>query len=185
MNFTFGKYEREFFNPKREKKSISRIKCKHTLVNDTLECYEKMAMQQLEMCRNQLISGAGSLMNIRANYGTCIIPSLFDAETFFMDRELDTLPTNWALKGRQDSIKKALDHGIPDLNKGFGQKVFDMGYWFKDNLAKYPKISKYVHVIHPDLQGPMDLCELLWGSSLFLDLFDEPDLCEIFSRFIN
>jgi uroporphyrinogen-III decarboxylase len=33
-----------------------------------------------------------------------------------------------------------------------------------------------VRVYHPDTQGPMDICELLWGSSLFLALLDTPEL---------
>ena len=43
---------------------------------------------------------------------------------------------------------------------------------FKD----YPKISKYVTMYHPDTQGPLDICELLWGGEMFYALYDEPEL---------
>jgi hypothetical protein len=51
-----------------------------------------------------------------------------------------------------------------------------MGRYFVELFANYPNVSKYVHIYHPDLQGPMDICELLWGSDLFIDLIDTPDL---------
>jgi len=44
--------------------------------------------------------------------------------------------------------------------------------WF----APYPKVRRWVAIYHPDLQGPMDVCELLWGSSLFTAVLDAPDL---------
>ncbi|MBD3384205.1 hypothetical protein GF407_04685 [candidate division KSB1 bacterium] len=43
---------------------------------------------------------------------------------------------------------------------------------FKD----YPKVAKYVSIYHPDCQGPMDCVELLYGSQLFLDIVEYPDL---------
>jgi uroporphyrinogen-III decarboxylase len=43
---------------------------------------------------------------------------------------------------------------------------------------KHPRISRYVTIYHPDLQGPMDVCELLWGSAIFLDLVDHPDMVQ-------
>jgi hypothetical protein len=51
-----------------------------------------------------------------------------------------------------------------------------MGDRFAEIALRYPKIGRYVHIYHPDLQGPMDICELLWGSSIFYDLVDRPEL---------
>ena len=31
-------------------------------------------------------------------------------------------------------------------------------------------------VYHPDLQGPLDICELMWGEDLFYAMYDEPEL---------
>ena len=41
---------------------------------------------------------------------------------------------------------------------------------------QYPKIGKYVFIYHPDLQGPMDICEVVWGSTIFYAAYDEPEL---------
>jgi hypothetical protein len=132
-------------------------------------------------------------MAVRCNYGTGIIPTLFGAEFFVMDREADTLPTVVPLGGLEatnvdtalaaaDStraaarIKDLLDRDVPDLHSALGGKVLEMAAYYRELLAPYPKIRRYVHIYHPDMQGPMDIVELLWGSALFMALIETPDL---------
>src|SRR5690606_3411605 len=50
---------------------------------------------------------------------------------------------------------------------------------------RYPKIGRWVHIYHPDLQGPMDVLEMLWGSDYFLELIDRPDLVHAFLDLIT
>ena len=54
--------------------------------------------------------------------------------------------------------------------------MFDAGKRFAEIAADYPKISKYVHIYHPDMQGPMDICEMIRGSEILIDLLDKPEL---------
>jgi hypothetical protein len=65
---------------------------------------------------------------------------------------------------------------MPGLDSGLGPTVFAASKRFAQIAAHYPKIGRYVHIYHPDMQGPIDLCELLWGSEIFMDLIDKPDL---------
>jgi len=67
-------------------------------------------------------------------------------------------------------------HGTDQPAFGCGNQVFEVGRRFRQISDRYPKIGQHVHVYHPDLQGPMDICELLAGSDLFLMLVDEPEL---------
>ena len=132
-------------------------------------------------------------MAVRTNYGTGIMPTLFGAELFMMDDDTDTLPTSIPLGGLAttnlaDSLAPAdqtraaravmavLDRGIPGLQVGLGRKVFEMAEVYAELFAPYPKLQHYVHLYHPDMQGPMDIAELLWGSSLFVALVEVPDL---------
>ena len=56
----------------------------------------------------------------------------------------------------------------------------------EDRIAQeYPKIGRYVHIYHPDCQGPMDICELIWGSTLFYALYDQPDLIAALLEFMT
>jgi hypothetical protein len=123
-----------------------------------------------------LNTGNGQLLSVRSNYGTGILPSLFGADLFYMDDELNTLPTSRPVAGGREGIRKIIDNGIPKMDSGLGKKVLDMTLKYIELFTDYPKISKYVTIYHPDCQGPMDCVELLYGSQLFLDIVEYPDL---------
>jgi hypothetical protein len=144
-----------------------------------------MALQQLEMCSKALAEGSGALLAVRCNYGTAILPSLFGGQLFLMDRGIDTLPACRPLEGGAEALRRLVDKGGPDLNVGLGAVTFRMGRYFQQLFQDYPCVSKHVYIYHPDLQGPMNVCEMLWGSSLYLDLYDKPDLVRDFLALIT
>ncbi len=191
--FVDGEFRGDIFSPRREKVAPAKLVWPHVPVNDALGSYEAMALQQLGGCSNALAQGTGAVMAVRCNYGTGIIPTLFGAELFVMDLETDTLPTSIPLGGLEsttlaeslgkadttkaaEAVKSLLGLGIPDLSMALGGKVFEMAKYYHEIFAPYPKIRRHVHLYHPDMQGPMDICELLWGSSLFVALIEAPDL---------
>jgi hypothetical protein len=174
--FTDGECTDSLFSPQRRQCAPPSIAWPEICINDAIEDFEMMALQQFYGCSVALAEGNGALMAVRCNYGTGILPSLFGAELFIMDRETNTLPTTKSLVGGKEAIKALLDRGIPDVTHGLGGKVLEMGQRFVGMMQNYPKIRQYVHIYHPDTQGPMDICELLWGSSLFLALLDSPEL---------
>jgi hypothetical protein len=183
--FADGRLVEGVFSPRRRGPSPPRIEWPHVLVNDALEDCEAMALQQLELCSKALAEGSGALLAVRCNYGTAILPSLFGGERFLMEREIDTLPACRSLEGGAEAVKRLLDQGVPDLDAGQGATTFRMGQYFKQLLSDCPQISKHVYVYHPDLQGPMNVCEMLWGSSLYVDLYDKPDLVKDFLSLIT
>jgi len=193
--FVDGKFTGEIFSPRRARVAPAKLVWPHVPVNDALDSYEAMALQQLEGCSSALAHGTGAVMAVRCNYGTGIIPTIFGAELFVMDAETDTLPTSIPLGGLSstnlaeslgkagetraaEAVKAILLRGIPDLDIALGGKVFEMAKYYHEIFAPYPKIRRYVHLYHPDMQGPMDVCELLWGSSLFVALIEVPDLAK-------
>jgi len=174
--FTDDQFEGQLFSPRRTAPSAPGLDWPHPLVNDTLDDQNQMLLQQLETCSKALARASGEILCVRCNYGTGILPSLFGVEPFIMEPELDTLPTNRPLPGGADALKQLLDKGIPDLNHGFGGKTLEMGQRFQALFDVYPKVRRHVHIYHPDLQGPMDICELLCGSDLFLALIEREEL---------
>jgi hypothetical protein len=173
-DFIEGAFDGELFSPARGKAFAPHVEWPQVTVNETLDDFDKMALQQFGMCSQALAAGGGALLCVRANYGTGILPSLFGVEMFVMDDQADTLPTNKPIND-PDAIQVLLDRGVPDLRLALGGKVLTMGKRFMDIARRYPAIGRYVHIYHPDLQGPMDVVELLWGSRLFLDIVDMPD----------
>jgi hypothetical protein len=175
LDFTEDRFSGDIFSPARSSSSAPGIEWPDIRVNESLDDFDLMALQQFRTCSAALEGGSGGLMCVRSNYGTGILPSLFGAELFIMPEETNTLPTTRPLGGI-DKIEALVDAGVPDLTGSLGGRALRMGERYAAIAANYPKIAKYVHVYHPDIQGPMDVCEMLWGSSLFVDLVDKPDL---------
>ena len=173
--FLDGRVGSGLFTPQRRRVAPPTLDWPKIRVNEALDNPELMILQQLAGCSATLAAGSGAILNIRPNYGTGILPTIYGADVFRMDDDLDTLPTNWPIPGGAEAIARLLDRGVPDLDAGYGRACFATGKLMADLLRNYPKLSRYVFIYHPDLQGPMDVCELLWGSGIFLDLFDVPE----------
>jgi hypothetical protein len=178
LNFTDGKFSGDIFSPARPKKAPPNLPWPKVRVNQALGDFELMALQQLSGCSHVLETGSGAFMSVRSNYGTCILPSIFGAEIYYMPDESDTLPTNRPIPGGVNAMKDLIARGRPNNRTSLGAKTLQMAEVFADLLGKYPNVKKYVHHYHPDLQGPMDVCELVWGSGLFVDLYDYPDVAK-------
>ena len=103
---------------------------------------------------------------------------MFGASKFIMPYEMDTLPNVYALEGGEEAIRRLLDAPPPTLMEGYGSHVFSIGEKFAEIRRKYPKIGQYVRFDNPDAQGPIDNCELLWGSDMFYAFYDDPDLLQ-------
>jgi len=171
-DFLYGGFEGEIFSPRRPSPSPSTLAQEKININDALDSLDLMIRLEMQGVSRVLESGVG-VLGVRANYGTGILPSLFGAKIFKMPRETDTLPTTVAIG--EEGMRRIVSEGIPSLTKGFGQAVFDFGEACLEIFSRYPKIQKYVDVFHPDTQGPLDICDLLWGSDIFYALYDDPD----------
>ncbi len=198
LDFVDGRFKGDIFLPVRPKKAPASFnwldagaahfggmtaRLKQFPVNEAIESYEMMALQQYYGASVGLERGDGILMTIRSNYGTCIMPSLFGVDLYVMPEETNTLPTNYPLADSK-KIQALVEKGMPDINGGLSEKVFTMGEFFKQINSRYPKIGKYVHVMHPDTQGVIDICELLWGSEMLLAFYQEPQLVKALFKMV-
>ncbi len=182
-DFAHKKFTGTLFDPTREIKSATNYNYKNININDALLDYEIMLVSELEKVSKALEDGK-NFLNVRANYGTGIMTSLFGAEIFTMPRNTNTLPTTLSISD-EDKLAEIISNGIPNLNTGFSRNVFEMGEFFLDTFKNYPKTQKYVSVYHPDAQGPLDICELLWGSDMFYALYDDPDFVHSLLKLIT
>ena len=171
------------FVPERKKVSTPGVKIQHIHINDALENTELMLARELEDV-SFCLSKPTPALGVRANYGTGIITSLFGAELFVMPREMKTLPTTRPI-GDDAKIQQIAERGVPDLNTGFGERVFVFAELCRETFEKYPKIKKYVSVYHPDMQGPLDAADLLWGTDIFYAMYDDPELVHSLLRTVT
>ncbi len=183
--FHEGKFTGNVFRPSRKTESQTSFDLPKITINEAIDDIGKMTEKQFGSCFRHLAKGDGFFMSIRCDYGTGILPSVFGCKMFEMDKEQNTTPMALPFDNGPEDIKKILDAGPPDLNTGFGGKVFESCELMVSLMKDYPKISKYVHLYHPDLQGPLDVCEILWGCSLFLDFIDQPELVKDFLALIT
>jgi hypothetical protein len=141
--------------------------------NEAIRDRELMLLHQLGAVYGQVCRRTHEIPNIRTNYGTGIFSSMFGAEVFWMPDELDTLPTTRALEG-PDALRRLLDAGEPDVTAGWGAQVFETAEYFAEALSAYPRTREAVWIYHPDMQGPMDIAELLFGGELLVAFYDRP-----------
>ncbi len=160
------------FTPVRKKQIPGKVEIPHININDAIEDYELMLVSQLWFVTNALNSKS-SILAIRANYGTGILSSIFGAPLFVMPRHNNTLPTTKALD--IERMGELIENGIPNLRCSLGERTLAAGEFFAEVVEKYPKIKKYVEIYHPDLQGPADILELLFGSEMYYEIYDNPD----------
>lgn len=149
-------------------------------INEACDDYDAMLLQQFKVVSDVLAGGGGSVLNIRCNYGTGILPTLFGCDLYMMDVSTNTLPT--ALPMGEDKIKSLLDAGLPDTHRNLGGKVFEAAGRFLQALDAYPILKEHIRLFHPDAQGPIDVAELVWGSEIFLAFYDNTDLLKDFLR---
>lgn len=181
--FWDGKYDRPIFTPMRKKTNTPGVEVRNIHINDAIGDLSLMLDMQLADLSKRL-SSANQALGIRSNYGTGIMTTLFGAEIFMMPREAATLPTTRSLND-SDAVRRILEAGMPSLTGGFGKDVFAFGEMCAEIFKNYPKIQRYVSIFHPDTQGPLDIAELLWGSEMFYEMYDDPDFVHGVLRLIT
>ncbi len=74
----------------------------------------------------------------------------------------------------------ANDQSEPDLEYGgILERSFATLNYYTEKLAKYPNAQRVIQIAMPDLQGPLDTADLLWGSDMFIAFYEQPDLVDL------
>ena len=140
--------------------------------NDAFDDPAKMLLSQLTLVLKHIQLRDYHALNIRCNYGTVILPSVFGAKYSLTE---NSMPWSAHYESREE-IKELIARGIPDLETGLGKKCFETAEFYKKTLAAYPKLKKAISIYHPDLQSTFDVAHLLWGHDLMYAMYDCPEL---------
>jgi len=54
-------------------------------------------------------------------------------------------------------------------------RVFETVAFFRETLQPYPKLNQWVGSQCFDIQGPFDNASIIWGSEIYLEIFDQPE----------
>ena len=136
-----------------------------------------------KLMANELLAGFTSIHHaldlrddapycLRPNLGTGIVASMFGS----FIRLLENNPPWAEALGGLDALRTVAEGPLPPVTAGLGQRVIDQFAYFHAALADYPRCRAAFQITLPDLQGPFSTVELLWGSSIYVDLYDHADL---------
>jgi len=136
--------------------------------------YKMMYNELLQTCGGSVYSSIQTKdffpLHIRSNHGIGIIPSLFGLSSKIL---YNNMP--WVEHfGSRDEVKKIIQKGIPDLNKGLVERVIQTHHFYLDKLKNYPLCSQGIKVSQPDMQGPFDIAHLMLGTDIFYLVYENP-----------
>jgi hypothetical protein len=172
QRFRRGGISTSIFRPRRPRLAPPGVVWPRVPINRCQIDRDAMLLRELGEVSAQLAQGTGLPLAVRCNYGTGILPSLFGVVPFTMPPETDTLPGT--IPAGPAAIEGLIAAGVPAVTGGLVEVVFDMAAHFRRTLAPYPRITRHVFLSNPDIQGPLDILEMVWGSDYLLALIDEP-----------
>jgi hypothetical protein len=137
-----------------------------------------------KMLFNELVSAWGTSIchhaevgddlpcTVRANFGCVLIASMFGAR---IEQVEDNPPWVRNYETRQEFVA-ALQRDPLDFTQGWCPRVVERYEFYRATLAPYPELASLIKLVLPDLQGPMDTVELLRGSELYIDFYQDREL---------
>jgi len=116
-----------------------------------------------------------SPLAVRNDHGTIQIASLLGGEWKMPG---DTYPWVDPVKEKEKLKEIAENRDEPEMEKGVMPRTKRTLEYYNEKLGRYPKIDRTVQISLPDLQGPMDTAEQLWGSGIYYAFYEEPELLD-------
>jgi hypothetical protein len=112
-----------------------------------------------------------SPLAIRNNHGTIQTASFLGGR---WEQRDDEFPWIWKFDRPQD-VEAAAARPL-DPNAGLLPQSIATLKFYRQTLAAYPRCRQAIQISLPDLQGPVDTAEQLWGSDIFYAFADSADL---------
>jgi hypothetical protein len=142
--------------------------------------YRQAFDDPVAMLRNELLNnvvpgvllGDDNPLAIRNNHGTIQIAAAMGA-TWQMHED------NYPWIERCPSlarIEELIHDGTPDRSAGVLPRSFDTLEFYHRRLDQYPRCKQAVQISLPDLEGPINTAEQLWGSDIYYACTDHADL---------
>jgi len=143
--------------------------------------FEDPAAMMQNMLLSRVVPGLilkdDSPLAIRNDHGTIQIAALLGGKWHMHE---DNYPWVGSLNSK-DAIRALVedDSKIDSLGGVLPQSTRALEF-YAEQLSKYPLCKKGIQISLPDLQGPIDTADILWGSEIFMELLLEPELVSAF-----
>lgn len=141
------------------------------------QAFDDPAAMLQNMLLNRVVPGVllkdDNPLAIRNDHGTIQIASLLGGQWHFHQ---DNYPWVSSL-GSTDAIQELVaENGEIDFNGGVIPQSTETLEFYGEQLANYPNCKQAIQISLPDLQGPIDTADILWGSEIFAEILARPDL---------
>ncbi|MFH0963592.1 MAG: aminotransferase class III-fold pyridoxal phosphate-dependent enzyme [Planctomycetota bacterium] len=122
-----------------------------------------------------LLLGDDSPLAIRNNHGTIQMASFLGARWKMHE---DNYPWVEPFSSRDRIREIVASRTRLTLDRGVLPRSFDTLAFYREKLERHPPADNALQISIPDLQGPLDTAEQLWGSDIYLASYDEPELLD-------
>lgn len=139
-------------------------------IEEIHEDMAKMLCNELCGCIAPIEAKDAGLPMIRANYGVGTLPSAFGLKSHIVNGNMP-----WVEHASKEDLQRIIEKGVPEGDAGYGKKVIETYEFYNETLAKYPKCKEVIKLYHPDFQGSLDVAHLMYGSDIYIDMYEDPD----------
>jgi hypothetical protein len=109
---------------------------------------------------------------LRPNLGVTMVASMLGAHIRVME---DQSPWVIPIEDLND-LRKIVNAPLADRSAGLVPRALEQYDYYRDTLLDYPRCQTAFQLTLPDLQGPFDIVELLWGSDAFVAFYEDQAL---------
>jgi len=140
------------------------------------EAFDSPVKMLQNMLLNRVVPGVflkdDSPLAVRNDHGTIQIASVLGGR---WAQHEENYPWIERFPSREPLERIAASQGV-DLAAGVVPQSVETLRFYGDKLAEYSVCREAIQVSLPDLQGPLDTAELLWGSEIYYAFYDGQDL---------
>jgi hypothetical protein len=145
--------------------------------------FAEIFVDPAKMMVNELLVGFTSIFHavdlkddspycLRPNLGVTMVASMLGADIRIME---DQPP--WVIPIEDiNELREIVDAPLPDRSAGLVPRALEQYDYYRETLRDYPRCQAAFQLTLPDLQGPFDILELLWGPDAFMAFYDDPEL---------
>jgi len=142
-----------------------------------------MQNQLLDRVVPGLILKDDNPLAIRNDHGTIQIASLLSGQWYMHE---DNYPWVGSLDSVETVKKLVEEDNEINLQSGVIPQSIKTLEFYTEHLSKYPLCKEAIQISLPDLQGPLDTADILWGSEIFAEILANPDLVTAFmNKIVN
>lgn len=143
--------------------------------------FEDPGMMMQNMLLSRVVPGLilkdDSPLAIRNDHGTIQIASLFGGRWQMHEGNFPWV----APLGSKDAVRALVEQDSEiDWQAGVIPRSTRTLEFYGEQLSKYPLCRQAVQISLPDLQGPLDTADILWGSEIFVEILTNRELVSAF-----